>query len=159
MKTRNFFQTIALCCFLFVHIGATLGQEHVEDDGRDEGTSLRHSTHLLSFYSEVDYRIAKNYIEDYKTQVGNQQSPKIIGMNMHPSLSAAIENAQFKSQYKANDTFNGVRVYYGMKADKKVAVVMPLTAQGRLKKPADHEKVYVVDLPTKFHDPCPSLCD
>ena len=78
---------------------------------------------------------------------------------MHSSLSAAIENALFKPQYKVEGTFQGIRVYYGIKAGGKVAVVMPIEASGRVAWPADHEKVYVVNLPQKFQDPCPPYCD
>lgn len=153
MKYQNY---LTLVLFVLFASSSINGQTPTE---QEEGPSLRHSTHLLNFYSEVDYRIAKGFIDTYKDQVANKQSATVQGLNLSPALSAAIENAQFRNQYKVNGVFNGVRVYYGIKDDKKVAIVMPVTETGKVQEPPLHEAVYVVELAPGFGDPCPHLCD
>jgi|GEM_PF-5586244 len=149
----KFLIVFTLLCF---SLAATSAQER---EGSGDGESVAQNSHLRTFYSEVDYRIAKTFISDYKTEVGLQQADAVRAINMHASVSAAIENAQFQDQYKVNGQYEGVRVYYGTKQGKKVAVIMPLDSGGDLKEPRETEKVYVVDMPERFADPCPPLCE
>lgn len=114
---------------------------------------------MSTFYSEVDYRIAKGFIDAFQASMESSGRSDVQGMNLNAGLTAAIENAQFQDQYKVNGVFHGTRVSYGLKAGEKVAVVLPTNAQGRISEPEGHDKVYVVDLPAGFTDPCPPLCD
>lgn len=110
-------------------------------------------------YSVVDYRIAKGFIHAFQAQSEGGSNTEVRGLSLNAGLTAAIENAQFQDQYKVNGEFYGTRISYGLKADRKVAVVLPVDGQGRISEPRDHQAVYVVDLPTGFTDPCPPHCD